>query len=207
MKVNYQSDFPVTDAECKAATGKTFAEWGEVIEKSGFASKRREAIRMIYDSTERKSDVWWPTTIWVEYERAKGVVKKDGRAEGYNICATKTIKASVEDIYKAWIDTDAMKDWYCGGYEGEVAEGSSFKDCDGNTGTFTRVRENKDLRMKWNSREGDGETLVDVVFADKGGGKTLVTLTHQRIQDRPEADGLRHAWGEAFDRLKERLEK
>ncbi len=206
MKVTYEPDFPVTDAECKAATGKTFAEWGEEIEKSDLASKRRDAIHMIYNSTERKADVWWPTTVWVEYERAKGIVKKDGLAEGYNICATKTIKAPVEEVYKAWIDPAAMKDWYCGGYEGEVVEGGEMKDCDGNKAIFTRVRENKDLRMKWTSREG-GETLVDVVFADKGGGKTLVTLTHQRIQDRPEADGLRRAWGEVFDRLKERLEK
>ena len=37
-------------------------------------------------------NVWWPTTIWVEYERTKGVViKKDGLIDGFNICVTTTI--------------------------------------------------------------------------------------------------------------------
>ncbi len=45
-----------------------------------------------------------------------------------------------------------------------------------------------------------------VTFADKGKGKTLVTLMHNRIQNRTEADGLRAAWGAAFDKLKQMLE-
>ena len=36
------------------------------------------------------------------YERHKGVTKKDGRPEGYTICATKTIKAPVDKVYKIW---------------------------------------------------------------------------------------------------------
>ena len=43
-------------------------------------------------------------------------------------------------------------------------------------------------------------------LADKGKGRTGITLTHNRIQTRAEADGLRAAWGTAFDRLKSVLE-
>ena len=49
--------------------------------------------------------------------------------------------------------------------------------------------------------------MVDVTFQDKGKGKTGLMLNHHRIQNRPEADGLRAAWSAAFDRLKAMLEK
>ncbi|MBL8230120.1 MAG: SRPBCC domain-containing protein, partial [Bryobacterales bacterium] len=48
-------------------------------------------------------------------------------------------------------------------------------------------------------------SIVDVVFQAKG-TKTGVIVTHDRIQTRAEADGLRRAWGEALDRLKQMLE-
>ena len=75
MHVDYTPDFPVTDDSCRAATGRTFAEWGAYIEAAGMAEKRRDAIQAVYNETGRGKDVWWPTTIWVEFERARGVVE------------------------------------------------------------------------------------------------------------------------------------
>jgi Activator of Hsp90 ATPase homolog 1-like protein. len=37
-------------------------------------------------------------------------------------------------------------------------------------------------------------------------GKTTVMVTHDRLQTREEADGLRAAWGEALERLKKLVE-
>jgi uncharacterized protein YndB with AHSA1/START domain len=67
------------------------------------------------------------------------------------------------------------------------------------------VRQDKDLRFTWNTKGSTDDAQVDVMFAETA-GKTGMTPTHGRIQTRAEADGLRRAWGEAFDRLKKRLE-
>lgn len=40
----------------------------------------------------------------------------------------------------------------------------------------------------------------------EAGGKCTVMITHDRLQTRAEADGLRAAWGEALGRLKALLE-
>lgn len=204
MNVNLTADFPITEEACQAETGKTITEWIAALEVQGEISrKRREAISWLYDGVGRGKDVWWPTTIWVEKERRGGVVQKDGRAEGYTICSTKTIAAPVEAVYAAWIGEGPAKWW---GEEPTAAEDASISDAKGNQATAIRVRENKDLRYKWQTA-GEGDiTVFDVTFVDKGKGKTLVTLTHQRLQTREEADGLRRAWGEAFDRLKKVLE-
>lgn len=204
MNVVLASDFPVTEESCQTCTGKTMSEWIAELEAQGAISgKRREAISYLYDGTGRGKDLWWPTTIWVEKERREGVVQKDGRAEGYNICSTKTIAAPVEAVYAAWIGEGPSAWW---GDEPKGEADASISDAQGNVAKAIRVRENKDLRYQWQTG-GEGDvTPIDVVFADKGKGKTGITLTHQRIQTREEADGLRRAWGEAFERLKQSLE-
>lgn len=203
MKVSFGSDNPITDAACRKATGRTLKEWFKALDdQSELRSKRRDAIRWMYDTAGLK-DVWWPTTIWVEYERVNGVVnKKDGFAEGFNICVTKTINAPVADVYRQWADAKALCKWLGKSVKATVADGGAFDDGDGHTGEYKRVRENKDLRFTWNDANAACPTLIDVVFEDKGKGKTGLMLQHQRLQNRDEADGLRRAWSEAFDGLK-----
>ncbi|MBX3110377.1 MAG: SRPBCC domain-containing protein [Fimbriimonadaceae bacterium] len=203
MDVTLQSDFPVTDAAAQAATGKTLTEWFATLDDRGTSDGRREVIQWLYDQTGRGKDVWWPTTVWVEYERAKGVVnKKDCLGEGYNICVTKTVVATPDAVYQAFTDAPLCGWLGCDG----ATEGGAYRDSGGNTGTWLRLRPGKDVRIAWRTKGVEHGTQVDAAFADKGGGKTGITLTHARIQSREEADGLRAAWGAAFDRLKAQLE-
>ncbi|MCA9037081.1 MAG: SRPBCC domain-containing protein [Planctomycetaceae bacterium] len=208
MNIDCTADFPVTDAECKKVTGRTLTQWFSVIdERDDLKSKRRDCINWIYEDVGM-TNVWWPTTIWVEYERFKGIVnKKDGRIEGFNICATKTINAPPADVYAAWTTPALLRKWFGSKSKATVENGGAFSDGDGNSGTFLRVREKKDLRFTWIQPGAEAPTQVDVVFSDKGKNKTGLMLNHQRIQNRNEADGLRRAWGECFDRLKSLLEE
>jgi uncharacterized protein YndB with AHSA1/START domain len=206
MNVEFLSEFPVTDAACKKSTGRTLKEWFKLLDARGDKLQRRDTVQWLYTEMQAK-DVWWSTTVWVEYERAKGIVnKKDGRIEGYNICVTKTVSASVEDVYLAFTNQTELAKWFGAGVKASVKDGGKFQDKDGNSGEYLRVRENKDLRFTWTPTAAD-PTQVDVAFADKGKGKTGITLTHNRIQTRAEADGLREAWGTAFEQLKTQLEK
>lgn len=101
MLVEYKADSKVTDAECRKATGKTLKEWfKELDSQPEFNRKRRDSIQWMYDLSGRGSDVWWPTTIWVEYEKVLGIVnRKDGQAEGFNICSTKSVTATIAEIW------------------------------------------------------------------------------------------------------------
>ena len=200
MKVDFGPDYPLNDESCRENTGKTMAEWFDLLaEQTEVAHKRRYAIDWLYHQTGKKNDLWWPTTLWVQRERRDGTVLKDGRLEGYNICVTKTISAPIEKVYAAWLG-DGPAAWW--GDSPSVAADGSIADATGNQGTATRVRENKDLRYKWKTAGSEETTDLDVVFTDKGNGKTGLMLSHSRLQDRDEADGLRRAWGAAFERLK-----
>lgn len=180
MKVELVPDFPVDDATCKEHTGKTFGEWADLLAADpNLAGKRRDAINWVWDQVGRSpQQAWWGTTIWVEYERKIGRTQKDGLFQGYNICNTKSIKASAEAVQQALLPY----------FENVV-----------------RVREGKDIRAIWHTPGVPNPTQVDVMLAFKD-GKTGVNINHDRIQTREEADGLRRAWGEVLNKVKAELE-
>lgn len=201
MKVTNAPDFPVTDDACKAATGKTLQDWFKELDAiDGLKKGRRDSVQHIYVQAGLK-DPWWPTTIYVAYEAHKGVVKKDGFAEGYTICCTKNIGAPVAKVYETWTDPAKFKEMFGDNGRQHVEEGGTLECDSGCRATFTRVRPEKDLRFTW---EHPGSTMpmqVDVQFQDNK-GKCLMNVMTSRIQTRDEADGLRNAWGEALVRLK-----
>ncbi len=203
MKIENISDQPFTDEACKAATGKTIEAWyAELDGLTGPKVGRRDRVHHIYESCKEH---WWATSVAVEYEAARGQKEKDGRQKGYFICSTKTLGVPVEAAYNAWTSSEALGPWF-GDAKIDLKEDGELIDSDGNRATFKRIRENKDLRFIWTGRDGQ-ESLVDVSFTDKGGGKTGLLINHDRIQTRAEADGVRRAWSDALDKMKASLEK
>jgi uncharacterized protein YndB with AHSA1/START domain len=204
MKIVNKPDFPVNDAECKKATGKSLTEWFKELDGiEGLKQGRRSSVQHIYSTTK---DAWWPTTIYVEYERHHGVVKKDGLAEGYSICATKTINAPVNRVYRAWTDPKTFAELFGDDAKQDVREGGAITCTAGTKATFTRVRPDKDLRFTWEHKGSTAPIQIDVMFQDNK-GKTLMNVMPSRVQTRDEADGLRAAWGEMLTRLKAVCEK
>lgn len=205
MKKSLKSEHPVTNDAAKAATGKTLDQWFAELDKAdGLKLGRREINNRLY---AQKLDPWWSATIAVEYEKHHDVRKKDGLFEGYFVCATKTIAAAPAEVFQAWSTGAALSKWFGDGSKADLKDGGSYENKDGDKGQFLRVRENKDIRMTFESTGLSAPTQVDVQFQDKGKGKTGLLVNHTRLQTREEADGLRAAWGEALDRLKTTCEK
>ena len=199
MKVTNRSDFPVTDDSCKEATGKTFRQWFKELDKiDGLTQGRRASTQYIY---AHKADPWWPTTIYVEYEAHHDVKKKDGLAEGYNICATKTINAPVDEVYKTWADPKKFAAMFDDEGKQTVEEGGAISCRGGCQGRIIRIRPNKDLRFTWEHKGCTAPMRVDVQFQNNK-DKCLMYVMTSRILTRPEADGLRKAWAETLTRLK-----
>lgn len=199
MKVENTPDFSVTDEACQQATGKSYQQWfAELDGIDGLKVGRRESIRYVYDQTK---DFWWPTTIYVQYEAHHNIKKKDGLADGYAICCTKSIAAPVERVYSVWTDPMSFAEMFGDGGTQDLVEGGAIGCKAGCKGTFTRIRTNKDLRFTWEHPGCTAPMVVDVQFQDNK-GKCLMNVMTSRIQTREEADGLRNAWSDALSRLK-----
>lgn len=204
MNVKMASDHPLTDDAFMGATGRTLGEWIAYLDAWGAKGRGRRAISD-HLFGELKVDAWWVATLNVAYEAAHGVTEKDGRAKGYCICCTKTIAAPVEYVYAAWTNLEQLRAWF-GATALDLADGGELRDAHGNIARFKRVRPLKDLRFEWHGESKDA-SLADVTFTEKGAGRTGIVITHDRIQSREEADGLRSAWGEALSALKARMEE
>lgn len=204
MKVQLVAAEEMSAENITAKTGKTWDEWFAVLDAfDGLRKGRREMNNYLYN--ELKVDAWWTTTLVNTYEEARGLREKDGRLKGYTICATKTIAVDAETCFTAFATAEALQAWFSDRVDLDFTVGGRFSTDDGNAGEFKKIRPGKDIRITWEQSPG-GATVADIVFQAKGAGKCGLMITHDRIQTREEADGLRAAWGAALDRLKTLLE-
>lgn len=204
MKVERKADQEVSEDSARAATGKSLSEWFALIDAHGGPGLgRREIGQWLY--AEMKVDAWWSATINNEYELARGVQDKDGKPRGYTICATKTIKADAVRCYAEFANAAAWDGWFGSGHMLDLRDGGSLRNADGNQASIKKVNAAKNLRLIWEDASLTLPTPVEIKFSPAG-AKTTVMVTIDRLQTRAEADGYRKAWGEALDRLKQRIE-
>ena len=200
MKVELKSDQVVGEDSCKAATGKSLSEWFALMDaRGGVALGRRELGQYLF--AEMKVDPWWSATINCEYEVARNQLEKDGKARGYTVCATKTIKADPNACYAPFSSAKDMDRWFGSGHSLDLGDGGKLANADGNRATVKKANPGKTIRLTWEDTGLTIPTPVEIKFAPAG-AKTTVMVTIDRLQTRAEADGYRRAWGEALDRLK-----
>lgn len=204
MKIELRCEQAYDEAAARAATGRSLGEWFGLLDSQGGPQRgRREIGNQLIN--ELKLDPWWSSTIIGEYEAAHGLREKDGRLRGYTICATKSIKADPDHCMRGFATAPALDHWLGPAHELDFRDGGSLRNGDGNVAVLRKLNPGKTLKLVW-AQPGVGEdTPVEVKFAANG-AKTTVMITHERLQTRAEADGLRAAWGEALDRLKAWLE-
>ena len=204
MKIERKAEHAVSEASCKAATGRTLTAWHAAIDaRGGPTLGRRELGNWLVG--ELKIDPWWSSTIAHEYELARGAVEKDGRPKGYTICATRCIKADAARCHEAFASSQALDAWFGPGHDVRLEDGGHWRNADGNAATVRKVNPARSIRLLWEDSWLTMPTPVEVKFA-AAGPKTTVMVTIERLQTRAEADGYRRAWGEALDRLKGVLE-
>jgi uncharacterized protein YndB with AHSA1/START domain len=205
MKIAHVDSPEVTDATCREKTGKTLKQWyAELDGRGGIAKGRRELVNHVYEHCNK--DAWWSTTIVVEYERERGQEEKDGLPAGYSICSTKTVAAPLAKVFAAFGDAKLLDQWLGPKTGVKLEEGGTLENGDGDRFTFKKVRPQKDVKFTFERADITPATQVEVLFADKGQGKTGITLNHTRIQSRADADRLREGWSEALTKLKSVLE-
>lgn len=204
MKIKLESDRPVDDATAKAETGRTLGEWFALLDARGGPAKGRRDIGQ-HLLVEHKVTPWWAAALNIAYEAHHGLCEKDGRAKGYTICATKSVKAPPEACYPLLASPAGLDRWLGPGTQGEVADGGAISNADGNRAAVRKVNPNKVVRLVWEQPDAAPGTPVEIKL-EPAGAKTTIMVTHDRLQTQADADGFRRAWGEALDRFKVAVE-
>lgn len=180
---------PLTDAEIKAKSGKTWDQWFKALDEFGGPAKGRRELGNLLQG-EHKLDAWLSSTIVVEYEAARNIVEKDGRTKGYMICATKSMSSPAQKAFDAWASPASWNNWFSKGSKFEFKEGARYATADGDAGEFKKIRPGKAIKFTWENPKHTAGTMVEVTFQPKpgGGGRRQV---HRHGRARPHPDPRR----------------
>jgi hypothetical protein len=162
-------------------TGKTWAEWFEVLDRAGGKQmSHQEVANHLY--TVEKIDGWWSQMVTVGYERERGKRVKHQSADGFQVSATKTLPVGMERLFKSWKDARSRARW--------------LKDA---PLEITKANPGKNIRARW---EG-GKSSLDIRFVAKGAGKCQVTVDHTRLPDARSAAKMKKFWAGRLQDLAE----
>jgi len=148
------------------------------------------------------------------------------------ICVRRNIAAAPERVYRAWLEPAVMQRWFAPrGFKVARAEvdervGGRLQiwHCDdehdrgGAEAEIIELVPNRRIVLRWwfvgpdRAVEPGQETRLTVTFEPDGVGKTLVTVTHDRLDGLaralPEiAGGVHEGWSAALESLSTELEK
>ncbi len=140
----------------------------------------------------------------------------------HSIRVSRTIRASREELFRAWTDPAALTHWWRMEGDGwtfaeatlDVRVGGRYRlgmtDPTGKThtavGVYRELARPDRLAFTWDWEDTAsrvGETLVTVEFRDAGGGQTEVVLTHESFVDEARAGSHEQGWTQLL-RLLER---
>ena len=166
----------------ETATGKPWAAWMALLDEAGGRQMNHKQLVDFLARNHRVSG-WWMQQIAVTYENSRGLRQKHQMPDGYQISRSRTLAAPAEAIYDAWLDEPTRARWL--------------------TGAVFIVRKttpHRIIRLAW-----DDGTLVEVRLAEKGPGKTTVTVQHNKLPDGETAERMKAYWAAALERLEARV--
>lgn len=178
---NYADVAGMSDAVVKTKTGRTWAEWVRVLDEARASEMPHREIAQFVSSLGTPG--WWTQMVTVGYERIRGLREKGQRRGGlYEAGKSRTFNAPVETIYDAFANARKRRRWL-------------------NVKVAVRAAaHNKRMRLTW-----DDDTRVEITFTAKGSAKSVVTVVHQKLPNKPAADAMKKTWAEHLDRLAQLL--
>jgi uncharacterized protein YndB with AHSA1/START domain len=173
-----------SEAVC-AKTGKGWAEWFAVLDKTGAAKWPHKEIAIHLHDRCACPD-WWSQMVTVGYEQARGLRVKHQTASGFSASGSKTVNVPVAKLFAAWIDAKTRGKWLP----------------DATKMTIRTATKNKSLRITWS----DGKSSVEVQFYAKGTAKSQVTIERRKLANAKAVAQVKAYWSAALSKLKAMLE-
>lgn len=176
---------PTSDEAVVRASGKTYGQWFDLLDTWGGTGHTHTQIAR-WLVAQHGVDGWWSQSITVAYERARGMRARHQMPGGFEVAVTRTINVDPERLLEAFTNVEIRRRWLP---EADLRQRPTRA-----TGT---------ARFDWSAPT----SRIVVVVADKGSGKALVSVTHERLPDAEAAGREKTAWRERLGTLRSYLER
>jgi uncharacterized protein YndB with AHSA1/START domain len=174
----------VGDDAVRKRTGKSWAEWFELLDSAGARSMNHtEIAACLYERLNCPG--WWNQMVAVGYEQSRGLRQKHERPDGYSISVSRVVASPVTRLFAAWNNAPTRTRWL------------------GRTRlTIRKETANKSMRVTWS----DNKTSLEVNFYAKGRSKSQVVVQHSKLADADACTKMKAFWAKSLDKLKTMLE-
>jgi len=174
----------IGDDAVKARTGCTWSEWFAFLDRKGCRKMTHREIVAVVGGAG--AGPWWRQMVTVEYERARGLRERHETAQGFVAGVTRTVRAPLADLWRAWATPAARRRW--------LPDAPIH---------IRKATERKSLRVTWI----DGASNVEIGFAAKGPGKSVVSVQHGRLRSARDVTRMKAYWKDALTALAGRRER
>lgn len=174
----------MSDEKIKAATGRTWAQWVDVLDSARAHEWSHTEIAKYIRRKWPKISGWWCQTVTVGYERIRGLRDVGQRCDGdYGASKSCTVPVPIAKLYQMFSDARKRKLWLPDGLK--------------NVRTATKE---KSMRVDWH----DG-TRVEFYFLPKGPAKSTVAVQHVKLSSKADVSRAKVFWAERLAALKDVL--
>lgn len=161
----------MSDDAVKKATGRTWAEWADVLDGRGAAGLAHGPIAELVAAYGVSG--WWSQMVTVGYEQMRGMRVEHETTRGFSVSASKTVPVSAAAAFRLWNDPKQRARWLPGARL-----------------TIRKATPAKSLRITW---DADG-TNVDVGITAKGARKSQISVEHAKLTDATAAERMQAFW-------------
>jgi hypothetical protein len=169
----------ISNEAVKAATGKEWQEWYEILEAAGSRQKpHKEIAQWLYDSGHITGD-WWGQMVTVGYEQHIGRREAGQNCVGdYTINSTKTVNTTLDGALQLWLEgVKGLKEFNSVPFANEPRVSSSEK------------------WRYWRVELAD-DSAINVVIGVKSESKASIALEHRKLADKGISETWRAYWKE-----------
>ncbi|MGH8174222.1 MAG: hypothetical protein ACREPX_13860 [Rhodanobacteraceae bacterium] len=174
------SQFPCGDDALREATGRSWQEWLQLLDKAGASagSFDRQQLHDLAMQWVPGSDGWWGHVVSTGYESARGLKEKPA-AKSFRASISKTLPVPLFAAFAAWADQTLRRGWL-------DAAGLDF----------TRLNAGRDIRARW----PDGSVLK-IRFDSTAPDQCEIVVDASKLADAAAVERAKTFWQEQFERL------
>jgi hypothetical protein len=194
----------ISDEKVREATGRTPAEWEEMLDARGGADLSHKQVVALLEELGVESG-WWMQMLAVDYERRKGKrVLGQTAAAGFNVGAQRTLPIAVDDAWKLLLSPEGVRAWL-GGAAPHWEKGQKYALKDGSGGEVRVFKPGSHLRITWQPEGWPRASIIQVRAMPKGEQKTVISFHHEHLPGAAEREERRRFLEAALDALQQQV--